>query len=88
MNGVTKLLEARRHIAALNGFYVHLGVYVVVNAILIAINASSPGGWWAQWPLIGWGIGLVCHGVTVFSTQSRMGKDWEARQIKAHMDKR
>jgi hypothetical protein len=87
MNGFIKLLEARRRVALLKGFYIHLAVYVVVNAILIAINAFSGGVWWAQWPLIGWGIGLVGHGLAVFRPLGRMGKDWEARQIKAYMDK-
>jgi hypothetical protein len=88
MNEVDKLQEARRHVAALKGFYIHLGAYILINAILIAINAFSPGRWWVQWPLIGWGIGLVGHGLAVFSPLSKVGKDWEARQIKAYMDKR
>ena len=45
-------------------FYVHLGVYVAVNALLIAINLSaSPDALWFQWPLLGWGIGLGTHAV-------------------------
>jgi hypothetical protein len=87
MQGYVKLLEARRRIAVLRGFYIHLGAYVVVNGILVAINASSSGGWWVQWPLIGWGIGLIGHGLAVFSPLSRMSKDWEDRQIKAYMNK-
>jgi hypothetical protein len=87
MSGYVKLLEARRRVAVLKGFYIHLGVFVVVNAILIAINAFSPGGWWVQWPLIGWGIGLIGHGLAVFRPLGRVRKNWEARQIRAHMDK-
>lgn len=54
-------LEARR------GFYAHLAVFVVVNAVLVMINlATAPGELWAQWPLMGWGIGLAFHGLAVF----------------------
>ncbi|MCP3968948.1 MAG: 2TM domain-containing protein [Rhodobacteraceae bacterium] len=48
-------------------FYNHVIVYAVVNGFLFAINLfTSPGYLWAVWPLMGWGIGLALHGVTVF----------------------
>ncbi len=43
-------------------FSVHLVVYVLVNAMLIAINfIDSPDDIWFFYPLIGWGIGLSMH---------------------------
>ena len=43
-------------------FLVHLVVYVLVNAMLIAINfIYSPGAIWFFYPLIGWGIGISIH---------------------------
>jgi len=44
------------------GFSVHLVVYVLVNAMLIAINfIYSPEVIWFFYPLIGWGIGISMH---------------------------
>ena len=44
------------------GFSVHLVVYVLVNAMLIAINLIySPEAVWFFYPLIGWGIGISMH---------------------------
>ena len=44
------------------GFLVHLVVYVLVNAMLIAINfIYSPEDIWFFYPLIGWGIGISMH---------------------------
>ena len=44
------------------GFSVHLVVYVLVNAMLIAINLIySPEAIWFFYPLIGWGIGISMH---------------------------
>ena len=44
------------------GFLVHLVVYLLVNAMLIAINfLYSPEDVWFFYPLIGWGIGLSMH---------------------------
>lgn len=42
--------------------YTHIGVYVAVNSLLWFINyRSSPDEWWAIWPTLGWGIGLISH---------------------------
>ncbi|HAG09468.1 MAG TPA: hypothetical protein DCK87_07925 [Desulfotomaculum sp.] len=44
------------------GFSVHLVVYVLVNAMLIAINLIySPEAIWFFYPLLGWGIGITAH---------------------------
>ena len=43
------------------GFYSHLWSYLIVNAALLLINNFTPGPWWFQWSLLGWGIGLVFH---------------------------
>ena len=32
-----------------------------------AINlVTTPGQWWFQWPMFGWGIGLLAHGASVY----------------------
>jgi hypothetical protein len=49
------------------GFSIHLAVFILVNALLIFINlAYSPGRLWVKWPLLGWGIGILFHGLAVF----------------------
>jgi 2TM domain len=65
----------------LQGFYTHLLVYLVVNAGLFLINLLSrgeDGGWWFYWPLAGWGIGLLIHGLTTFT--GLFSEDWKARK--------
>jgi len=58
---------ARRAAHARKGFYIHLTAFLVVNALLVAINlATSNGRLWFQWPLIGWGIGILAHAVVTF----------------------
>lgn len=50
------------------GFGYHLTAYLAVNAILIWLNIDKyPEYFWAQWPLIGWGIGLLLHGLGIFA---------------------
>jgi len=49
-------------------FRSHLIAYVIVNAGLVAINLITFSGYfWAIWPIIGWGIGLAAHAVTVYT---------------------
>ena len=43
-------------------FLVHLTVYVLVNALLIAVNfIYTPWFLWFPFPLLGWGIGVLLH---------------------------
>lgn len=48
------------------GFFIHLLVYGLVNLLLAVINiATNPNHLWFYWPLIGWGIGIIGHGILV-----------------------
>ena len=48
-------------------FRSHLMAYVIVNAGLVMINLiTSDDYFWAIWPMMGWGIGLAAHGMTVY----------------------
>jgi 2TM domain len=72
MNPRNHLTKARNWSDAKLGFYIHLGVYLLVNAGLIAINLNrTPDHWWFQWPLLGWGIGVLAHGLAVFLAHKR-----------------
>ncbi len=70
--------QARKHIEELKGYYAHLASFVGVNLFLLAINLVNwEGELWVIYPMLGWGIGLVAHTVTVFFG----GTDWEARKM-------
>jgi hypothetical protein len=67
--------KARLRVRTKLGFYIHFGVYVVVNVMLFFIwwftrgdasipNASFP---WFIFPLVGWGIGVAAHYLAVFA---------------------
>ena len=56
---------ARKRAIAKLGWLMHAGVYVVVNAFLIALSLWQ-GRHWAAFPLLGWGLGLAIHGVAVW----------------------
>ena len=41
------------------GFLSSIYTYVVVNAFLVLLDYMSGPGWWVQWVLAGWGVGLA-----------------------------
>ncbi len=44
------------------GFQINLAAYIIVNAVLIAINfLVAPEFPWCIFPLVGWGIGVTMH---------------------------
>ena len=58
---------ARKRAGAKLGWYVHLTVYLLVNALLFVIASQGAGNrQWSIYPALGWGLGLVLHGVSVF----------------------
>jgi hypothetical protein len=68
------------------GLYTHIAVYIIVNLFLIGLNlAVSPETYWFQWPLIGWGIGLLFHALTVFPLYG--GSGIRERMIEKEMKK-
>jgi hypothetical protein len=48
-------------------FLLHLSIYVTTNFSLWVIWALTGGGYpWFVFPILGWGIGLVAHGVIAY----------------------
>jgi hypothetical protein len=60
---------ARKRAGAKMGWYFHACLYVVVNVSLFALAyfglRSRP---WSIYPVLGWGLGLAFHGISVFLT--------------------
>lgn len=84
----TKYEKAKERVEAIKDFYIHLIAYVVVNLILFSINMIvTPDSLWFFWPLIGWGIGLSIHALSVFGFVPRFDTDWEERKIRELMEK-
>lgn len=78
--------RAERRVESVNGFRIHLAIYVLVNLLLWVIWAFSGGTTTIPWPVfvtLGWGIGLLAHGWTVYG----QNEDRREAQIKAEMDK-
>ncbi|THB64910.1 MAG: helix-turn-helix domain-containing protein [Gammaproteobacteria bacterium] len=81
--------EALRNVRDIKGFYSHLIKYVVVIGILFVIDILTGKGInWFYWPALGWGIGIVFHGLSLFEKLSFFGTDWERKQVEKRLRKR
>jgi uncharacterized membrane protein len=53
------------------GFLIHLTAYLAVNLMMVAINlVTNPEKLWFYWPMAGWGIGILAHGIAAYSCQT------------------
>ena len=65
---------ARRRAGAKMGWYVHACVYLLVNLFLFAMSDYAFGQRrWSMFPVLGWGLGLALHGISVFVLGSASG---------------
>ena len=81
--------EARKRVKQLKEFYAHLGSYLLVNSFLVCVNLlTSPQFLWAVWPMLGWGLCLASHAVSVFGLASLGGKAWQERKVREFMRQR
>ena len=56
-----------RQIRRRRGFLLHAALWATVNLMLVVIWALVGGGHpWFVYPLLGWGIGVVAHGVSAY----------------------
>lgn len=79
-----KYHKAKKRVEDIKGFYIHLICFLLINPLLVYINYVTY--WdhkWFIYALIGWGCGLIAHGVTVFG----FGRDWEERKIREYMNR-
>lgn len=78
--------DAIDQVRAIKGFYSHLITYVLVISLLFVINLlTNPEYIWAWWPAMGWGIGIVNHGLNAFELFNFFGPKWEKKQIEKRL---
>lgn len=78
--------KALLYVRDIKAFYSHCIKYGIVISFLFVINLlKSPDHFWVIWPALGWGIGLLFHGLNVFEVFNFLGPDWERQQVEKRM---
>ncbi|WP_442266188.1 2TM domain-containing protein [Tenacibaculum sp. ZS6-P6] len=81
-------IKAVERVEKIKEFYRNLASYLIFIPFFIFINLRfSPQFHWFYFPIIGWGIGVLFHGLEVYNYNVFLGKDWEERKIRELMDK-
>lgn len=81
--------RAKKRIKRIKGFYIHATVFVLVNLLLLVLKylKHDDAGWSSFFGMGLWGIGLLCHGVSVFLPGLFLGRAWEEKKIRELMSK-
>ena len=86
----------RKRVHRIAEFYQHGMMYVLVIGLLTVANAfaiynGTPSSkwqyWWVIWPALGWGIGVIAHGITVLPVWGFFSHEWEDRKVKELMER-
>lgn len=74
--------QAIGRIQAKRSFSWHVVVFVLVNIGFVAIwFFSGQGYYWPIWPMLGWGIGLIAHGLAVYGGMRPITEEQIQREI-------
>ena len=79
--------KAKERVEAIKGFYGNLMAYCIVIPFLMWLNFRTTGFPWVIFPILGWGFGLLMHGLEAFGYNPLWGKRWEEKKIKELMEK-
>ncbi|NAS11598.1 2TM domain-containing protein [Poritiphilus flavus] len=82
-----KYLRAKERVEAIKGFYCNLTAYCIIIPLLIMLNLWTTSFPWVLFPIVGWGFGLVMHGIEAYNANPLWGKRWENKKIKELMEK-
>lgn len=81
--------RAMQRVRDIKGFYGHLRSYLTVIAMLFVINLLTDASYiWAIWPALGWGIGILNHGLSVFEVFSYFSPAWEKKQVEKQLGRK
>ena len=51
----------------------HVGIFVVVNALIWAQDLAMGGGVYAYWVTVPWAVGLGAHAIAYYMSATRTG---------------
>ncbi len=78
--------KAREQVEEIKGFYGNLTAYCIVIPFLAFINYRTTSFVWVIFPAVGWGFGLLGHGLKAYGYNPLFGKKWEERKIRQYME--
>jgi hypothetical protein len=85
MDETTVYARAKNRVEDVEGFYIHLCIYLLSMVGLVVIDFTAGDGWWIVWPATLWGIAVAIHALVVFVFEGGIVRRWEDRKIRQYM---
>ncbi len=81
--------KAKSRVKEIKGFYNHLAVFLIVNAVIAGIVWYYDGPIWFTllFATGGWAIGLLAHLMKTFQWNPFLSSNWEQRKLKELLEK-
>jgi hypothetical protein len=81
-------VRAVERVEKLKEFYQNIISYCIIIPFLVFMNLTfSPQFHWFWFPMFGWGIGVLFHGLDVYNYNPILGRNWESKKINELMNK-
>ncbi|MCZ7527857.1 MAG: 2TM domain-containing protein [Acidimicrobiia bacterium] len=79
--------RAQKRVKAVKDFWSFLGIYLLVNAIVITVNLlTSSDALWFYWVSLGMGIPLVITAVNALMASWGRASTWEERKLRQYYE--
>lgn len=83
---VSEEREAIEYVKGVKEFYSHLGMYVLFSVVFaFSFGIENPT---ILWGIVGWGVGVIVHGLNVYEVINLFGPNWEKRQIEKRLGRK
>jgi transcriptional regulator with XRE-family HTH domain len=80
---------ALAHVRKLKGFYIHVAQYCIIVSFLAIVNLlTSNHYFWVAWVALGWGVGVLLHGLRVFDKIPFLSGRWERQQVEKFLGRK
>lgn len=78
--------QAIEYVKGIKEFYTHLFMYVVFCLAIFIFKENATDKF--LWPMLGWGVGVIAHGLTSFEIIGLKLHNWEKKQIEKKLGRK
>lgn len=79
--------KAKERVEAIKSFYGNLIAYCIVIPGLAYLNYRTTSWPWVVFPAVGWGFGLLVHGMEAYGYNPLWGKRWQEKKLRELMER-
>jgi transcriptional regulator with XRE-family HTH domain len=78
--------QAIEYVKGIKEFYSHLFMYVIFGLVFFVFKSDAEVNFF--WPFIGWGVGVIAHGLMAFEVINFNMHKWEKKTIEKKLGRK